>query len=111
MTTQEFAPTIHRPRSPQLSPAVAPKAQPIALFSSGQDGGIVHRHSWLPTGNIVARIVLLHGFGEHLGLYGRFAQRLNDSGIAVFALDHTGHGRSEGRRVVVDDVEGLVVYA
>jgi alpha-beta hydrolase superfamily lysophospholipase len=55
------------------------------------------------------RIVLLaHGYGEHSGRYEHVARRLADDGAVVYAPDHRGHGRSDGERALVDDVEELV---
>ncbi|MFW3170919.1 alpha/beta fold hydrolase [Geodermatophilus sp. CPCC 206100] len=65
--------------------------------------GRVHHESWLPDGRDVARaVVLLHGYGEHLGLYDALARRLVADGTAVHALDAVGHGRSDGERAVLD---------
>lgn len=52
--------------------------------------------------------VLVHGYGEHLGRYGHVAATLTDAGAAVFALDHVGHGRSSGERVLIEDFEPVV---
>jgi len=43
-------------------------------------------------------LCLVHGFGEHSGRYRYFVERLCAAGIAVFAFDLRGHGKSEGRR-------------
>jgi len=43
-------------------------------------------------------LCLVHGFGEHSGRYSYFVERLCNVGIAVFAFDLRGHGKSEGRR-------------
>ena len=40
--------------------------------------------------------LLAHGLFEHAGRYGHVAARLNGAGLAVVALDHWGHGRSDG---------------
>ncbi|MBW2557625.1 MAG: lysophospholipase [Deltaproteobacteria bacterium] len=45
-----------------------------------------------------ARMVIVHGLGEHSGRYGNVVERLLPEGISVWALDHRGHGQSEGRR-------------
>jgi alpha-beta hydrolase superfamily lysophospholipase len=52
--------------------------------------------------------VLVHGYGEHAGRYGHVAEALVDAGAAVYAGDHLGHGRSEGERALIDDMEDLV---
>ena len=50
-------------------------------------------------------VLLVHGYGEHSGRYEHVAQRLVDDGAVVYALDHVGHGRSEGERVLIEDFE------
>ena len=37
-----------------------------------------------------------HGLAEHSARYDRFAKRLNDVGISVYAHDHRGHGQTHG---------------
>lgn len=41
-------------------------------------------------------VLLAHGLFEHAGRYAHVAARLNAAGLAVVALDHWGHGRSDG---------------
>lgn len=41
---------------------------------------------------------MLHGFGDHSGRYQELAAWLAARGLAVYALDQRGHGRSPGRR-------------
>jgi len=45
-----------------------------------------------------ARMVIAHGLGEHSGRYGNVVERLLPEGISVWALDHRGHGQSDGTR-------------
>jgi len=45
-----------------------------------------------------AAVVFLHGYGEHTGLYHRFAFTLNAAGIDMWAVDQFGHGLSPGTR-------------
>lgn len=52
--------------------------------------------------------VLVHGYGEHVGRYGHVAAALVDAGAVVHGVDHVGHGRSAGERVVVEDFEPVV---
>ena len=44
-------------------------------------------------------VVLCHGYAEHARRYDHVAQRFGESGLAVYALDLRGHGRSGGKRV------------
>jgi acylglycerol lipase len=53
-------------------------------------------------------VVLAHGGGEHSGRYAHVADALNERGYSVWALDHRGHGRSEGHRGLVDSIENAV---
>jgi alpha-beta hydrolase superfamily lysophospholipase len=43
-----------------------------------------------------ARLVIAHGLGEHSGRYDNVVERLVPEGISIWALDHRGHGQSEG---------------
>ncbi|MFT3792254.1 MAG: alpha/beta hydrolase [Rudaea sp.] len=49
-----------------------------------------------------ASVVIVHGVGEHSGRYAHVARRLVAAGCSVHAIDLRGHGRSQGRRAVVD---------
>ena len=53
-------------------------------------------------------VVLVHGYGEHIGRYEHVAAALNEAGWNVFGLDHTGHGRSEGAQVLIPDFTPVV---
>ena len=68
----------------------------------GAGGLRIHRRSWLPDGTPKAAVVLAHGGAEHSGRYAWVAEQLTGAGYAVHALDHRGHGRSEGPRGYVD---------
>jgi len=61
----------------------------------GAAGGPVFWQSWAPD-DAKASVVLSHGLHEHSGRYAHVAERLNEAGYAVYALDHFGHGRSGG---------------
>jgi acylglycerol lipase len=56
-----------------------------------------------------AVVVLVHGAGEHSGRYEHVAERLVGDGYAVHALDHRGHGRSQGPRALIDRVDHAVI--
>lgn len=51
-------------------------------------------HAFIPR----ALVFIVHGAGEHCERYDWVAQRLVAEGYSAFALDHQGHGRSEGER-------------
>ncbi len=72
-----------------------------STFTSSLDGLSIYRQSWLPEGEPRAVVLLFHGLGEHSGRYAHVAEVLTAAGYAVHALDHRGHGRSEGTRVFV----------
>jgi acylglycerol lipase len=62
-----------------------------------QDGlKIFYRH--YPAPNEKARIVIAHGLSEHSGRYGNVIERLFPKDISIWALDHRGHGQSDGAR-------------
>ena len=67
----------------------------------------LYRQTWLPDGEPRAVILLAHGLGEHSGRYTHFARHCTDRGFAVYALDHYGHGKSEG---LAGHVERFSVY-
>ena len=50
-------------------------------------------------------LVITHGLGEHSGRYQHLAKYFNTQGYSVFALDHRGHGQSEGKRGHVETFE------
>ena len=74
-------------------------------IESGFDGARGRRifvQSWLPEGPARDQIVIAHGYAEHSGRYDAVARFLTARGFAVHALDHHGHGRSQGPRAVIE---------
>lgn len=65
---------------------------------AGQGGLRLYWQAWLPDGDVRAAVLIAHGYGEHGGRYGNVVERLVPLGFAIYALDHRGHGRSEGPR-------------
>lgn len=59
-------------------------------------GAKLHVTHWLPAGRPKAVILLAHGYAEHAGRYDYVAKRLTDAGYAIYAVDHWGHGASDG---------------
>jgi acylglycerol lipase len=62
----------------------------------------IYWQAWLPEGERHTSVVIAHGASEHGGRYGHVVEELVPSGYAVYAIDHRGHGRSSGRRAVID---------
>lgn len=63
-------------------------------------------------------LCIVHGLGEHGGRYIELAEKVSSAGISVFALDHRGHGESQGKRghtpsllQSISDVEELLKTA
>jgi acylglycerol lipase len=74
-----------------------------------QDGNLtgvrnsrIYYQSWLPDAQPQAVLLLVHGLGEHCGRYGNVVNYFVPLGYAVYALDHYGHGKSEGQREYVE---------
>jgi alpha-beta hydrolase superfamily lysophospholipase len=59
---------------------------------------------WTPDVTPRAVVILSHGFGEHARRYDHVAQRFAQDALVTYALDHRGHGRSGGKRVLVKDI-------
>ena len=72
-------------------------------FQSGSGANIFYR-CWA-TAEPRAVLLLAHGLAEHSGRYGDFASYLADAGIATYALDFPGHGRSDGKRGHIRDFQ------
>src|SRR5262247_3891385 len=65
------------------------------------DGIKIFTREWQPAGKPRAVVVISHGFNAHSGQYEWVAQQFVSKGLAVYALDHRGRGRSEGERFFV----------
>ena len=78
----------------------------VAFTLDGHAGALAARKWVDETPRYVA--LLCHGYGEHCGRYEYVAARLVADGAAVYAVDHIGHGLSDGERVLIDDFEKVV---
>ncbi len=94
---------------------------PVGVSEEGSFRGTRARRiawqSWSPAGDqqLKGAVTIAHGYGEHMGRYKHVAERLNEAGFTVYALDHHGHGRSGGKRgrvrlqAAVADLDQLIV--
>lgn len=60
---------------------------------------------WLPKGTPKAIFLIVHGLAEHSGRYMNLVNHFVPQGYAVYGIDHMGHGRSEGKRVYVEQFQ------
>ncbi|MDP3677453.1 MAG: lysophospholipase [Novosphingobium sp.] len=72
------------------------------FWLEGTRGRRIFTQSWLPDGSARDQVVIAHGYAEHSGRYDAVARFLTDRGFAVHALDHHGHGKSEGARALIE---------
>ncbi len=75
----------------------------------GQRGDIA-LHQWSHPQPTVL-VLLVHGYGEHLGRYHHVAKHLGKIGALVFGPDHQGHGQSQGERALIANFEEVVADA
>lgn len=74
----------------------------------GSKGLMLYWQAWLSEETPKAVVILAHGLAEHSGRYAHVAEHLVAHGYAVYALDHRGHGRSQGRRALVGRMDDVV---
>jgi alpha-beta hydrolase superfamily lysophospholipase len=79
----------------------------LAVSDDATTVGRVHVRRW-PTEDPARLVVLVHGYGEHIGRYEHVAQALVARGSTVVGPDHVGHGRSVGEPALVEDFEAIV---
>jgi alpha-beta hydrolase superfamily lysophospholipase len=73
----------------------------------GRHGDLVAR-TWTGAATATHIVVIAHGYGEHIGRYEEVADALTHNGAVVYAVDHVGHGKSAGERVLVEEFDDLV---
>jgi len=82
-----------------LAPEGALTSEEGSLHST--DGTRLALRAW-PVPNAPITFAVVHGLGEHSGRYERFARGMAPFGMATYALDLRGHGKSAGQRGHVD---------
>lgn len=75
-----------------------------ACFKGAGNVELYERRS-ISDGDVLANIVLLHGYGDHCTRYDWVMEKFADAGMNVFAYDQRGHGHSPGKRGYVDRFE------
>ena len=74
---------------------------------AGSEGTVAYRR-WEPQEDPVRVVLIAHGYAEHGGRYRHVAEALTQRGAVVYAIDHLGHGRSEGERALIADFDHVV---
>jgi acylglycerol lipase len=70
-------------------------------------GGLkIFTRAWQPEDAPRGVVVIVHGFNSHSGQYFWVGEQFAKNGLAVYALDLPGRGRSEGERYYVEKIEG-----
>jgi acylglycerol lipase len=69
---------------------------------TGVRNATIYYQAWLPDGAAKAVLLVVHGLGEHSGRYTNVVNYCVPRGYAVYALDHLGHGKSDGTREYVE---------
>jgi alpha-beta hydrolase superfamily lysophospholipase len=70
----------------------------------GVDGVRIVYDVWIPEIEPRGVVILAHGLGEHARRYDHVVARFGREGLITYALDHRGHGRSGGKRVLVKNI-------
>ena len=65
------------------------------------DGTRLFYRAW-PLANATHTFAVVHGLGDHSGRYEAFARAMRRWGMATYAVDLRGHGKSQGQRGHVD---------
>jgi len=71
----------------------------------GARGTRIFYQSWMPPRKAKAVLVIAHEIGEHSGRYAHVADYFTKRNLAVWACDHRGHGKSDGKRGHVDNFD------
>lgn len=81
----------------------------IESYQVHSSGGIkLACTSWHPSDPPEAVLFIVHGLGEHADRYEEMAKTFASQKIAVFAFDHRGHGKSEGKKGHAKSVDQLI---
>mmetsp|Transcript_24714 Transcript_24714/g.36233 ORF Transcript_24714/g.36233 Transcript_24714/m.36233 type:complete len:308 (-) Transcript_24714:297-1220(-) len=70
----------------------------------------IYYKKWLPKDptTIKGLLICMHGIGEHCDRYSHLFEKIAANDIAVFSMDHHGHGKSEGERVSCNSLTDFV---
>ena len=72
-------------------------SKPLSFEFESRCGYRIYSRHWKPEAPLGV-VLLAHGLAEHGDRYDQFAQFFGNAGIALYAADHPGHGKSAGKR-------------
>ena len=72
------------------------------------DGLNIFTRSWSPMESPRASVIIVPGFNSHSGYYKWAAEQFVGNGIAVYAIDLRGRGKSDGERFFVNTFDDYV---
>jgi acylglycerol lipase len=76
-------------------------------FFKGLENNNIYFQKWSPEGKPKAVILIAHGYGEHSGRYMNVVNHFVPSGYQIYALDHRGHGKSDGK---LDEISDFSIF-
>lgn len=94
-TTTDIRPAETRP---------VPRSTAQENHFAGVGGVDISYRVWRPDEAPHAVLVIAPGFNSHSGQYEWVGQQFASRKVAVYAIDHRGRGRSDGKRFFVKDV-------
>src|ERR1700686_179961 len=83
-----------------MTHVLTPTAREETVATTG--GLNIFVRSWRPSGSARAIVVICHGLNAHSGQYQWVGEQFAAVGLAVYALDLRGRGRSDGERFYVE---------
>ncbi|RNL66667.1 alpha/beta hydrolase [Zhongshania marina] len=75
---------------------------------SSNSGCRIYTQNWQPSDEPKAVLILVHGLAEHSNRYMGIANYFTEQGYAVYALDHEGHGHSQGLRGYINSFDDFL---
>lgn len=75
---------------------------------SSNSGCRIYTQNWQPGDEPKAVLILVHGLAEHSNRYVGIANYFTEQGYAVYALDHEGHGHSQGLRGYINSFDDFL---
>lgn len=73
-------------------------------YTSIEHHSVYFQH-WIPDQTPVARVLLIHGLGEHSGRYAHVGDYFTQSRISLTGFDLMGHGKTDGQRGHADSYD------